>query len=413
MDTKTPTHTPGDLADFVAEVFASLPRTDQRHTSSYYLKGLMLEGRRKSMQPMAERLGIDHQRLQQFVSTSPWKVEPVRQALATKAIDLIQPDAWVVDDTGFIKDGSASPGVARQYSGTLGKVGNVQIGVSVHAVTDAASCPLNWRLFLPRSWDETYADTPDERARARQRRARAKIPHEIGHQPKAELALEMIDQLTDWGPVPPVVVADAGYGDNGLFRTALTTRGIDYIVQVKTTTSMHPQDAAFGVGEYSGRGRPKKPGYQHPPVRAEVLARSLPTRQYRPVSWRQGSTGTMTSRFAAVRVRPANRNIPRNPDGSLPEVWLLIEWPSHAEAPTDYWLSSLPEDTPVETLVRLGKIRWRIEHDYRELKHGLGLDHFEGRSWLGWHHHTVLVSAAHLFVTQQRLAADPKARPAG
>lgn len=412
MDTKT-THDPGDLAEFIADVFASLPRTDQRTTSSYYLQGLMLEGRRKSMQPMADRLGIDHHRLQQFVSTSPWKVEPVRQALATKAINLIHPDAWVVDDTGFIKDGHASPGVARQYSGTLGKVGNVQIGVSVHAVTDVASCPLNWRLFLPRSWDEAYADTPDDRAQARLRRARAKIPDTIRHQPKAELALEMIDELTDWGLAPPVIVADAGYGDNGLFRTALSTRGLPYIVQVKAATSMHTQDAAFGSPEYSGRGRPKKPGYQTPPVRAEVLAQSLPTRQYQQVSWRQGSKGTMTSRFAVTRVRPANRNIPRHPDGSLPEMWLLIEWPRHADAPTDYWLSTLPEDTGIEHLVRLGKIRWRIEHDYRELKHGLGLDHFEGRSWLGWHHHTVLVTAAHLLVTQQRLAADPKAGAAG
>ncbi|SJM44956.1 Mobile element protein [Corynebacterium glutamicum] len=373
----------------------------------------MLEGRRKSMQPMAQRLGIDHQRLQQFVSTSPWPVEPVRQALATKAIDLITPDAWVVDDTGFVKDGSASPGVTRQYSGTLGKVGNVQIGVSVHAVTDVASCPLNWRLFLPASWDETTTNSEEERALIRQRRAKALIPADVGHRPKWELACEMIDELHDWGVSPPVIVADAGYGDNGLFRTALTTRGLDYVVQVKGSTSVHPGDMVFEVPEYSGFGRPKKPGYRTPPVQAEVLAQSLPTRQYQQVSWRQGSKGTMTSRFAVTRVRPANRNIPRHPDGSLPEMWLLIEWPRHADAPTDYWLSTLPEDTGIEHLVRLGKIRWRIEHDYRELKHGLGLDHFEGRSWLGWHHHTVLVTAAHLFVTQQRLAADPKAGAAG
>lgn len=233
----------------------------------------------------------------------------------------------------------------------------------MHAVTDVASCPLNWRLFLPRSWDEAYADTPDDRAQARLRRARAKIPDTIRHQPKAELALEMIDELTDWGLAPPVIVTDAGYGDNGLFRTALSTRGLPYIVQVKAATSMHTQDAAFGAPEYAGRGRPKKPGYQTPPVRAEVLAQSLPTRQYQQVSWRQGSKGTMTSRFAVTRVRPANRNIPRHPDGSLPEMWLLIEWPRHADAPTDYWLSTLPEDTGIEHLVRLGKIRWRIEHD--------------------------------------------------
>lgn len=373
----------------------------------------MLEGRRKSMQPMAQRLGIDHQRLQQFVTTSPWKVDPVRQVLAHKAVDLIRPDAFVVDDTGFIKDGHASPGVARQYSGSLGKVGNVQIGVSVHAVTDQASCPLNWRLFLPRSWDETSATTEEERSQIRKRRDRARIPADVGHRPKADLALEMIDQLTDWGVTPPVVVADAGYGEYGTFRTALTARGIDYIVQVKAITSMHTNDAVYEVPEYSGTGRPRKPGYRTKPVQAQELAQSLLIKQYRPVSWRQGSKGTMTSRFTAVRVRPANRNLPRNPDGTLPACWLLVEWPSKAEAPTDYWLSTLPADTSIETLVRLGKIRWRIEHDYRELKHGLGLDHFEGRSWLGWHHHTVLVTAAHLFVTQQRLATDPKAPPVG
>ena len=413
MNAKT-THTPGDLSDFVAEVFASLARKDQRATSRYYLQGLMLEGRRKSMQPMAQRLGIDHQRLQQFVSTSPWPVEPVRKALSTRAIDLIEPAAWVVDDTGFVKDGSASPGVARQYSGTLGKVGNVQIGVSVHAVTDVASCPLNWRLFLPASWDETTADSEEERALIRQRRAKALIPAEIGHRPKWELACQMIDELHDWGVNPPVVVADAGYGDNGLFRTALTTRGLEYVVQVKGLTSVHPGDVVFDAPEYSGFGRPKKPGYRTPPVQAQELAQSLPIAQYRPVSWRQGSKNTLTSRFAAVRVRPANRNLPRNDDGTLPACWLLVEWPSPAGRPTDYWLSTLPEDTPIEQLVRLGKIRWRIEHDYRELKHGLGLDHFEGRHWLGWHHHTTLVTAAHLFVTQQRLAAtDPKAQVAG
>lgn len=284
----------------------------------------------------------------------------------------------------------------------------------MHAVTDAASCPLDWWLFLPPSWDETTTDSEDERAQIRQRRARAQIPDTAGHRPKWELALEMIDELADWGARPPVVVADAGYGDNGFFRTALTIRGLAYITQVKTITSRHPGDAVCGMPEYSGQGRPRKPGYRNKPVRAEVLAQSLPTGQYRRVSWRQGSKGILTSRFVAVRVRPAKRNLPRNPDGTWPVVWLLVEWPSNATAPTDYWLSTLPKGTPIEQLVRLGKIRWRIEHGYRELKHGLGLDHFEGRHWLGWHHHTTLVTAAHLFVTEQRLVAiGPKVREAG
>lgn len=273
---------------------------------------------------------------------------------------------------------------------------------------------MNWRLFLPASWDETTAELKEERTLIRQRRDRALIPADIRHRPKWELAVEMIDELETWGVSPPVVVADAGYGDNGLFRTALTTRGLDYVVQVKGLTSVHPGDVAFDTPEYSGCGRPKKPGYRTPPVQAQDLAQSLPITQYRPVSWRQGSKNTMTSRFTAMRVRPANRNLPRNDDGTLPACWLLVEWPSHADAPTDYWLSTLPEDTPIEELVRFGKIRWRIEHDYRELKHGLGLDHFEGRHWLGWHHHTTLVTAAHLFVTQQRLATtDPKVQVAG
>lgn len=170
----------------------------------------------------------------------------------------------MVDDTGFVKDGSASPGVARQYSGTLGKVGNVQIGVSVHAVTDVASCPLNWRLFLPASWDETTTDSEEEHALIRQRRAKALIPADIGHRPKWELACEMIDELKAWGVTPPVVVADAGYGDNGLFRTALTTRGLDYVVQVKGLTSVHPGDVVFDTPEYSGFGRPKKPSVPDP-----------------------------------------------------------------------------------------------------------------------------------------------------
>src|SRR4051794_13021786 len=152
------------LEAFAAEVFAPLARADQRDKGATYVRGLLLDGRRKSMQPMAGRLGVDHQGLQQFVSSSTWAVQPVRERLARRAIEVIGPEAWVVDDTGFVKDGTASPGVARQYSGTLGKVANCQIGVSVQAVTDAASCPLNWRLFVPERWDDTTAATPEQAA---------------------------------------------------------------------------------------------------------------------------------------------------------------------------------------------------------------------------------------------------------
>src|SRR4051794_33692444 len=176
------------LEAFAAEVFAPLSRSDQRGKGLTYLRGLLLDGRRKSMQPMAERLGMDHQGLQQFVSSSTWAVEEVRERLAARAVATIHPDAWVVDDTGFVKDGTASPGMARQYSGTLGKVANCQIGVSISAVTDTASCPLDWRLFVPERWDDALAATPEATAAIRDRRAPPGLPDRGGHRGKGRLA---------------------------------------------------------------------------------------------------------------------------------------------------------------------------------------------------------------------------------
>lgn len=410
MDKREIARVRAGLDEYVGEVFASLARRDQRDKGGLYLRGLMLDGRRKSMQPMGDRLGVDYQQLQQFVSSSPWPVEPVRRQLAARAIEVIRPEAWVVDDTGFVKDGPASPGVARQYSGSLGKIGNMQIGVSVHAVTDVASCSLEWRLFLPEKWDDACAESRDTAEEIHARRQKAKIPDTARHQTKWEQTLEMLDELREWGHTPEVMIGDAGYGEIGSFRTGLTEREIPYVVQVKATTSVHDLDAPFGLPDSTGKtGRPfTKPSYQTKPVQAKQYATHLRETAFQEVAWRQGSKGTLTSRFAACRVRPANRNLPKHEDGTLPACWLLIEWPEDASEPTDYWLSTLPEATPITELVRYGKIRWRIEHDYRELKHGLGLDHFEGRTWLGWHHHVTLVTAAHLFITEQRLTADPK-----
>jgi SRSO17 transposase len=408
--------TPGELAavrgrleEFAAEMFAPLARRDQRDKGATYVRGLLLDGRRKSMQPMAERLGVDHQGLQQFVSSSTWAVEPVRERLARRAVAVIAPDAWVVDDTGFPKDGTASPGVARQYSGTLGKVGNCQIGVSISAVTDAASCPLSWRLFLPGRWDDAAAATPEAAAAIRDRRARAGIPAEQRHREKWRLALDMLDELAGWQLAPPVVVSDAGYGDNAEFRDGLTARGWAYVVQVSGDLTAQAADAVPEVKPYSGRGRRPLPRYRTPPVglREHVLAAGREAVQE--VIWREGSHGPMSSHFVALRVRPAGRRATARlaEDGSLPAVWLLAEWPPEATEPTDYWLASMSADTPLAELVRLAKIRWRIEHDYRELKTGLGLDHFEGRTWAGWHRHVTLVTAAQLFLTLLR--TDPKA----
>src|SRR3954469_11781798 len=397
------------LEAFATEVFAPLSRSDQRGKGQTYLRGLLLDGRRKSMQPMAERLGVDQQGLQQFVSSSTWAVEPVRQRLAIRAVAVIAPEAWVVDDTGFPKDGTASPGVARQYSGTLGKVANCQIGVSICAVTDTASCPLDWRLFLPERWDDTQAATPEAAATIQARRERAGIPADARLREKWRLALDMLDELAGWQLAPPVLVGDAGYGDNAEFRAGITARGRPYIVAVNGDLTAFPARAVPQVKPYSGRGRHPLPRYRTNPVglRAHVLAAGRDA--VRQVTWRTGSPGAVTPSFLALRVRPAGRRPTGRlaADGSLPAVWLLAEWPPEAAEPTDYWLSSLPEDPPLGELVRLAKIRWRIEHDYRECKTALGLDHFEGRTFTGWHRHVTLVTAAQLFLTTLR--ADPKA----
>jgi SRSO17 transposase len=401
----------GDRLDsFAGQVFSSFARSDQRAVGGLYLRGLMLDGRRKSMQPMAARLGVDHQRLQQFITDSPWDVVPVRKTLAGLATSVVGADAWVIDDTGHAKDGDSSACVARQYSGTLGKVGNCQVAVSVHAVTDAASAPLDWRLFMPESWDDRLAATAEAAEAVRSRRLKCRIPTTERHRRKWQLALDMLDELRRWGHRPPVVVADAGYGDATAFRLGLEERGLGYVMAIKSTTSAYPASAEPATAPYTGRGRPPTPRYLDPPGNCKDIVIAAGRRRLRQVTWRRGTktspgnpTAAMRSTFTAIRIRPANRDIGRADDGTLPERWLIAEWPPGKAEPTDYWTSDLPADTPIATLVRLAKIRWRIEHDYRELKTGVGLDHFEGRSWTGWHHHATIATAAHIFLTRLRL----------
>jgi SRSO17 transposase len=386
------------LVAFATEVFQPLARADQRRWGEVYLRGLMLDGKRKSIQPMAARLPDgNEQALQQFVSQSPWDWRPVRQRLATQMTAAVDPDAWIVDDTGFPKFGTASVGVARQYSGTLGKVANCQVGVSIHMATDQASCPIDWRLFLPQSWDADAA-----------RRRAAHLPEQVRHRPKWQLVLDMLDELGGWGLIPPVVVADAGYGESGELRLGLEERGLAYVVQVKATTSAYPEAVAQQAAPYSGRGRRPRARYRTRRSSLAELVVAAGRSAVKTVAWREGVRGKLRSQFVALRVRPAGVKLRRAAQGGeLPVRWLLAEWPTDQPEPIKYWLASLPDDTPLQDLVRLAKLRWRIEHDYRELKDGLGLDHFEGRSFSGWHHHVTLVSAAHAFLTLQRL--DPKA----
>jgi SRSO17 transposase len=247
---------------FAGEMFADMARRDQRGKGEVYVRGLLTDGKRKSMVPMASRLGVDHQGLQQFITSSTWDHTAVRRRLTGWAAGFLGPDALVVDDTGFPKDGPASPGVARMYSGTLGKIGNCQVGVSVHAVTDWASAAVDWRLFLPKSWDDTATGDPAAAAVIRARRTRAGIPAGERHREKWRLALDMLDELSGWGmPVRPVV-ADAGYGDAAEFRQALTDRNIPYVLAVTATATAYQADAVPVAAPYPETGRGQWPCFK-------------------------------------------------------------------------------------------------------------------------------------------------------
>ena len=396
------------LTTFAEDIFESIPRKDQRRWGQSYLRGLLLDGKRKSIQPMAARLARGdpqadayalEQALQQFVNQSPWDPVPVRRRLAQRMTAAIQPVAWVIDDTAFPKFGRWSVGVAPQYCGALGKVANCQVGVSVHAATDQASCPIDWRLFLPERWD---ADA--------QRRRKAHVPADQRHRPKWQLALELLDELAGWDLQAPVVLADAAYGEVNQFRLGLEQRQLAYVVQVPGTISAYAEDVAPERVAYAGRGRRPGPRYRQRRSSLRQLVLDVGDQAARTVAWREGADGQqLGSRFVALRVRSAGIKLRRATRGGELQVrWLVAEWPQGEPEPVKYWLANLPADSSLERLVGLAKLRWRVEHDYRELKDALGLDHFEGRSWQGWQHHVTLVSVAHAFVTLQRL--DPKVR---
>ena len=399
-----------DLAVFASDVFASLTRSGWRDRATAYLQGLMIDGRRKSIQPMAARLqGVHEQALNHFVTNSPWQVEPVRQRIAALVDEAVAPTAWAIDDTGLLKCGTASPCVARQYTGTAGKVTNCQIAVSVSMVTDTASCPVDWRLFMPESWDPA---SPKATSDVHDRRRAAGIGDDVTHREKWRLALDMIDELLRWGHRPPLIVADCGYGDAAEFRYGLAERLLPYVVQVSGRLTAYPAATTRTTGEYAGVGFYPTPRYRRPaPTLTELITTGAA--KARRVTWRPGSRiragrpVPMSSHFVFTRVRPAGRVLLAAHRGEdLPEAWLIAEWPPGKPEPIKYWLSDLPTTTSKRTLIRWAKLRWRIEHDYREVKTGLGLDHYEGRTWQGWHHHVTLVSAAHIFLTLQRL--DPK-----
>jgi len=375
------------LEKYLKDLLELLGRASRSHWGNVYVRGLLLDGERKSIEPMADRMPEGNvQALQQLIGQSPWDFRPVRRRLAERmAQELIPACAWIVDDTGFPKKGDKSVGVARQYSGTLGKVANCQVAVSLHLATDEGSMPLNYQLYLPEAW------TADP-----ERRQRAGVPAGTTFKTKWQLALELIDEALGWNLAPGVVVCDIAYGKVNEFRKGLRERKLSYVAEIEGKTIVFaplPQNKP-------GRGHPKAKA-SAPTISVKELAKSLPAWQYKTIRWREGTKKPLVSRFAALRVDPAhghhrNQQLP-------PRQWLLIEWPADNAEPVKFWFANLSPQTGLRRLVRLAKIRWRVEQNYQQQKEELGLDHYEGRGYLGWHHHVTLNMVAYGFLLLETL----------
>jgi SRSO17 transposase len=301
---------------------------------------------------------------------------------------------WIIDDTGFPKQGRHSVGVARQYCGMLGKQDNCQVAVSVSLACEAASVPVAWQLYLPREWADDQA-----------RRDKAGVPKQIEFATKPTIALQQLEQLLAQGAPRHCVLADAGYGVETAFRERLTELGLPYVVGIPGSVTVWPPGSEpLPAPAYSGRGRVPvrlSRDAQHRPQSVKQLACELTPQHWHDVTWREGTNTKLSSRFARVRVRAAHRDNTRRE--LRPPQWLLIEWPEGDSEPLKYWLSTLSEDTPLERMVYEAKMRWRIERDYQDLKQDLGLSHYEGRGWRGFHHHASLSIAAYGFLLAQRL----------
>ena len=406
--------------------FSSAPGAQQRRFAAYldslaqaaehadrvaplksYCTGLLLPGERKSVEPMAAvtapaRVAAQHQSLLHFVGNARWSDERVLAKVREFVLPSIARsgsiNAWIIDDTGFPKKGRHSVGVTRQYCGQLGKQDNCQIAVTLSIANHAASLPVAYRLYLPEEW----ASDPS-------RRIKAGVPETIDFATKPEIALAQIRAAVAAGIPRGVVLMDAGHGADTELRTELTSLGLTYVAGIQPhTTVWLPGTGPLPPKPWSGRGRPTsrvRRDAEHQPVQAKALALSLPEAAWQTITWREGSADWLISRYARVRVRAAHRD--ERLKEPRPEEWLLIEWPEDAAEPTKYWLSTLPEDIPFAELVDLAKLRWRIERDYQELKQELGLGHYEGRGWRGFHHHATLCIAAYGFLISEKETIPP------
>ena len=396
-----------ELQNFLPGLFWELGKRETLTSMEQYVLGLLLDGVRKSMEPIAARLVKDdslidalRQRLQQCLCKSPWSDDLLRERFALRAQKKL-PDleALIFDDTGFLKKGSCSVGVARQYSGTAGRVENCQVAVSLHLASAVASVCLGMQLYLPKEWTEDP-----------ERCLKAGVPDEIEFQTKWEIALALLDQALTWGIRKYPVLTDSGYGDVHEFREGLSERHYPYVVMVNGAQAVWPPESDPQIPPRQPGARGKAPtryiDKDHPPVLIKELPEVLDEGNYRKVTWREGSKGKQTSWFFALRIRTAHHHKKSRPPGK--EEWLMCEWEEGQEGPTRFWLATVPKSTSLKKLVRLAKMRWRIERDYQEMKEEVGLDHFEGRGWRGFHHHATLCALAHGFLALRRARCPSK-----
>ena len=389
---------------YLAHLGEGLGHADRQAGLRGYCSGLMAPLKRKSVEPMAAHLApwatrSRHQSLHHFVADSAWSDQQMLLRVAqwvVPAMDFSDGGWWIVDDTGFPKQGRHSVGVARQYCGMLGKQDNCQVAVSISLACQAGSLPVAWQLYLPQEWADDLA-----------RRKKAGIPQDVQFATKPAIALAQIERLMAQGAPRHCVLADAGYGVDTAFRERLSQMGLAYVVGVTgQVTVWPPGHAPLPPKPPSGRAsvptRLRLGDASHErPLPVKDVAFGLKPSQWQNIEWREGTNFTLRSRFARVRVRAAHREHLRTEQ--RPEQWLLIEWPQGHKEPMKYWLSTLSEDVSLERIVYEAKMRWRIERDYQDLKQELGLGHYEGRGWRGFHHHASLSIAAYGFLMIQQL----------
>ena len=381
---------------YLNAVAAALGHAARAAPMRAYCTGLLLPGERKSVELMAARIRPAcvqplHQAMHHVVAKAAWSDAAVLGAVRKRVLPAIERHGpvryWILDTIGFPKQGSHSVGVARQPCGRDGQVENCQVAVSLSVANEYASLPIAYRLSLPRAW----ADDPP-------RRAKAGVPEEVKFETEAMIALGHLRQAHADGVPRGIVLGDAEYGRQADLRLGVSGLGLPYVLGVPSSTSVRPLAAASPGA--SGNG----------PMPARSLALGLPARAWRRAAWREEGQARLWSRFAAVRLRPARGDAEAAPNSPDWEEWLLVEWPGGGTEPTGYWLSNLPLSTPLRTLARAAKGRWRTRRDLQDLRQDAGLKHYEGRGWRGFHHHASLSITAYGFLAAERCLFPPALR---